>query len=274
VKAKKSLIEIKSCVGRNAITPSPHLGLIQRKSGMLQLHSLRPAGSQHSCEPCHASPSVQDNKEDLDMKAIIAATLAATALVSLPAMAEEGPWLVRARIVNLNPADKSDAIPALGVPADAITVNSKVIPDVDFSYFFSPNIAAELLLTIPQKHDVKVGGANVGTVKHLPPTLLAQYHFNVTPEIKPYIGAGINLTLFSDLKVSDPTLQTLDLSVSGSSVGPAVQAGIDFKIAPNWYLNADVKYIKISTDLKAGGTKVSSLKIDPVIAGVGVGYRF
>jgi outer membrane protein len=266
------LIEINVLTRNKALKVHRIAGLIQRKRPMLQLHSLRIAGSQHSCEPCHASPSVQDNKEDLDMKAIIAATLAATALVSLPAMAEEGPWLVRARIVNLSPADKSDAVASPAIPSNQITVNSKTIPDVDFSYFFTPNFAAELLLTIPQKHDVKLAGSNVGEVKHLPPTLLAQYHFNVTPDIKPYVGAGINLTIFSGF--STPPLQALNLSVDRTSVGGALQAGVDIKVAPNWYVNADVKYIKISTDLKSNGTKISTLHIDPVIAGVGLGYRF
>ena len=94
------------------------------------------------------------------------------------ALAQQSPWLVRARAVHLNMADKSEAIPALGVGADQITVNNKTIPELDITYFVTPNIAAELILTVPQKQTVSVAGTDVGTFKHLPPTLTVQYHFS------------------------------------------------------------------------------------------------
>ena len=117
-------------------------------------------------------------------RALVATTLLGT-LCAVPALAQEtqGNWLVRARAVRLDPANKSDAIGALAVPEDAITINNKTIPEVDITYFFTPNIAAELVLTVPQKQRVTIeqsalgGPVDIGTFKHLPPTLTLQYHF-------------------------------------------------------------------------------------------------
>ncbi len=75
-------------------------------------------------------------------------------------------------------------------------MNDKVIPELDISYYFTPNFAAELILTYPQKHDVRSDGTKIGTLKHLPPTLLAQYHFTNFGAFKPYVGAGINYSTF------------------------------------------------------------------------------
>ena len=109
-------------------------------------------------------------------KAILAVILGGLAF---NAMAQETPWQVRVRAVHLNPADKSDPLGGVGA-SDRIGVSNKTIPEVDISYFVTPNISAELVLTYPQKHDVTLDGQKIGTFKHLPPTLLAQYHFTPT----------------------------------------------------------------------------------------------
>lgn len=203
---------------------------------------------------------------------ILPVALAAGWLASAPLQAQEGPWMVRLRAVSLNPADKSEAIPALGVPADQITVSSKVIPEVDISYFFTPNFAAELVLTVPQSHDVKVAGTKIGTFKELPPTLTAQWHFLPGRTVNPYVGLGLNFTLISDVNLAVPGVGKLDLD--SSSVGFAAGAGVDVKVSRQCYLNLDMKYVQIESDVKLGATKVSRVKVNPMLYGVGVGYRF
>ncbi len=208
------------------------------------------------------------------MKKAVAFTLVAAAVCAGGALraANEGPWLVRVRAVNIKPADKSDPIAALSIPADKITVSTKTIPEIDFSYFFTPNFAAELILTYPQQHDVKVAGTFIGTFKHLPPTLTAQWHFLPGETFSPYLGAGLNLTLLSDVKLAVPGVGGLDLN--SSSVGPALQAGVDIRIAPQWSLNLDVKYVQIRSDVKLNGAKISAVQVDPLLLGLGLGYRF
>lgn len=209
--------------------------------------------------------------------ALIAAAVAGT--FALPAAAAEpNPWMVRVRALYMDTADKSEAIPALAVPSNAITVNNKWFPEVDISYFFTKNVAAELVLTYPQKHDVTVeesalgGPVKIGSFKHLPPTLSLQYHFNPDGEFRPYVGAGINFTLIMDDKLTVPGVG--DLKLDSNSVGAAWGAGFDVKVAKNTYLNFDVKKVYIGSDVKLGGNKVSSVDVDPILWSVGLGWRF
>lgn len=201
---------------------------------------------------------------------IAAAAFSCSCAFAAPAFAQEAPspWLVRVRAVNISPDNKSDPVGGVGA-ADRLTVSSRTIPEIDISYFFTPNIAAELVLTYPQKHDVRLDGQKIGTFKHLPPTLLLQYHFTPKSRFSPYVGAGINYT-----RISDVHLLNDSASLDGNSVGGALQLGMDVKLDRHWMINFDIKKVQISSDVKVGGTRISSVKIDPWLFGVGVGYRF
>ena len=203
------------------------------------------------------------------MKKSLLAVAAVCAMTSGAAFAQqaEGPWLVRVRAVNLDSANKDST----GLD---LSVNNKVIPELDISYFFTPNIAAELILTYPQKHDLRSGGANIGSLKHLPPTLLAQYHFTNFGGFKPYVGVGINYTNFSSVNF-DPAVQAaLNPSIKRNSWGAALQVGFDIPLTKQLSLNFDVKKVYIKTDVYSGDVKVGTFKVDPVLVGVGLGYRF
>ena len=197
-------------------------------------------------------------------KQVIAAAVLCT-LVSGAAIAQqakEGPWMVRARAVHIDSANGDST--GLG-----LSVNNKTIPEVDITYFFNKNVAAELILTVPQKHTLSstvLGGA-IGTLKHLPPTLTVQYHFDGMA-VKPYVGAGINYTHFSSVNLP------AGVDIDRNSFGLAVQAGVDIPLSGNMYLNFDVKKTYIRTDVSAAGAKIGTFKVDPVLVGVGLGWRF
>ena len=198
----------------------------------------------------------------------VLAALNLTGVAMNSAMAQESPWLVRVRAVHLDPADKSAPLGGVGA-SDRITVSDKTIPEVDVSYFFTPNVAAELVLTYPQKHDVYLDGANIGSFKHLPPSLLVQYHFMPEKTLKPYIGAGVNYTTLSKVRLLNGAG-----SLEHDSVGLVLQAGVDYAIDKQWSLNLDIKKAQIRSDVIVGGAAVSRVKVDPLMIGVGVGYRF
>lgn len=206
------------------------------------------------------------------LRTTLCALVLAAVATPLVAQSTEGPWLIRVRALSLTPADNSDAIPSLSVPADAITVSSKVFPELDIAYFLTSNIAAELVLTYPQKHDVELSGTKIGTFKHLPPTLMLQYHFLPEGTVRPYLGAGVNLTLLSDVTLAVPGVGTLDLE--DSSIGWAAQAGADIQISPGFFLNLDAKRAMIRSDVLLGGSKVSAVEVDPWLLSVGIGRRF
>ncbi|WP_188565070.1 OmpW/AlkL family protein [Undibacterium terreum] len=195
-------------------------------------------------------------------------SLAALGLFSGEAFAQESPWLVRVRAEHLSPADKSDPVGGVGA-SNRIGVSEKTIPELDISYFFTPNIAAELVLTYPQKHDVSLDGVRIGSFKHLPPTLLLQYHFLPESQFSPYVGAGINYTRMSSVNLLGGAG-----SLESSSTGPALQAGFDYKVDKHWSINFDVKKVQIRSDVFISGAKVSAVKVDPLMIGVGAGYRF
>lgn len=194
-------------------------------------------------------------------------TLAAAALCTLmsgAAMAQqttEGPWLVRARAVHLDSANKDST----GLN---LSVNDKWMPEVDITYFFNKNIAAELILTVPQRHTLSAGGTAIGSLKHLPPSLLVQYHFTDLPGFKPYVGAGVNYTRFSSIRLP------AGVDVDRNSFGGALQLGVDIPVAKDVYLNFDVKKVYIKTDVSAAGNKIGTFKVDPVLFGIGLGWRF
>ena len=173
---------------------------------------------------------------------------------------QAGDVLVRARAVNLDSANKDST----GLD---LSVNDKTIPEVDVSYFFSPNIAAELVLTVPQKHTLSAGSTEIGSLRHLPPTLTVQYHFDAG-SFKPYVGAGVNYTRFSSVNLPD------GVDIKRNSVGLALQVGVDIPVAKDLYLNVDVKKVQIGTKVSVAGTEIGKFKVDPLLVGVGMGWRF
>ena len=111
----------------------------------------------------------------------------------------------------------------------------------------------------------------LGGVGVLPPTLLLQYHFNNAGKVRPYVGAGINYTLFynNGLHAGDQPV-----SIENHSWGPALQFGIDFQVSKNVFVNADIKKIWMHTDASMAGTPLGTLHIDPIVVGLGVGMKF
>jgi outer membrane protein len=203
-------------------------------------------------------------KANLEMKTKILLPLLAAATLSVPALAQEGTYMMRVRALNMQ-VDNGNSPNVAGAKVE---VNNKTFPEIDFVYNFTNNIAAELVLTYPQKHDVKLQGNKIGTLKHLPPTLTLQYYFSPGAAFNPYVGAGVNYTRF--MSVSLPT----GITVDNSSFGFAAQVGADFEIAKNVYLNFDFKRVDIQTDVKVAGSKLTTLKVDPNLVSIGIGWRF
>lgn len=192
------------------------------------------------------------------MKKNLVVLSAVAVLFPLSAMAGQGDWLVRGRVIQVDPSESSTL---------NLGVSTNTVPELDFSYFVTSNVALELILGT-SRHEVSLGGASLGKVSLLPPTLTAQYHFSPGAQISPYVGAGINYTRFYDVGLTSP------LDVSKNSWGGALQAGMDIAVGKTTFINLDVKKIYVKTDVTSGGTKIDTLKIDPVVFGVGFGMRF
>jgi outer membrane protein len=198
-----------------------------------------------------------------------------TTISPLTAKAEEvkSPWLVRARLLGVVPDDSSSDITVIGGHAE---VDDSITADLDFTYFFTNHFATELTLAVA-KNDVgavntAVGDLDLGHVYLLPPTLTAQYHFTPDSRFRPYVGAGVNYTVFfnADAGVAN------DIEYD-NGFGFALQAGFDIGLDENWALNFDVKKLLLSTDVTVhalGTTVHTDVDIDPWLFGIGIAYRF
>ncbi len=183
------------------------------------------------------------------------------------ARAEDSPWLIRARVVTVVP-DESASVTGLGGSVD---IDTSVIPEIDITYFFAENWAAELVLGT-SNHAVTATPSNIdlGDVWLLPPTLTLQYHFAPKAQFRPYIGAGVNYTIFYGADKGAVASIEYD-----NAFGFALQGGMDYDLGNNWVFNVDVKKIWLSTDVSInGGAITADVDIDPWFFGTGIGYRF
>jgi len=211
-----------------------------------------------------------NNKEFATMrKTLIALAAVAAALAPHFAAAQQdsGQWLLRARALYLQ-SDNSDST---GLD---LKINDKAFPEFDVSYFFTPNIATELVLTYPQRQTIRSGDTIIGSLKHLPPTLTLQYHFTDLKALRPYVGAGVNYTRFSSVSFEPAVDAALSPSIKKNSFGWALQAGVDVPVKDGWLVNFDLKKVQIETDVSSAGTKVGTFKVNPLLVSVGVGKRF
>ncbi len=248
------------------------------------------------------------------MKTVTTRNLLAAAVVSvaaaMPAVAQEaGDWQFRLGLGYIATDTGNDDLVFSGMPLDTfnIDVDDQLGVVFDLTYFLSPNWGIELLASTPYTHDIDGAGAlaglgKIGETKHLPPTLSLQYHFSPGQKFRPYVGAGLNYTLFVDDSTNqglhDGVVATangaLGTNFSGGntnlsideSFGAAFQAGLDVDLSEKWFLNLNVRYIMIDVDAglrtstfdPAGNEQLffSRLEtdIDPFIYSTQLGFRF
>jgi len=227
-----------------------------------------------------------------------------SAFAPVLAQAEAGDVVVRLRAAYVNPDEKSklgSVSAGAGTTysnlmgADSkLAVGNNTIPELDISYYFTKNIAAELILATGTRHGVSIvnnsaaapsGGAlkdqYLGSVNILPPTLTAQWHFNPDQMIDPYVGAGVNYTHSFDRNLATTQVAAgKAIHIDQNMFGVVAQAGVDVNLGSGWLINADVKYVTMNTNVKltldngATWTKIDDLDINPWVFGVGIGKKF
>jgi outer membrane protein len=211
----------------------------------------------------------------LAVSALALLTVAASPKAAAEAVTgkSQGDVLVRLRALAVVPQEEGDVITAAGAQTGlAVEVDSDFVPEIDFSYFITDNLALELIAATT-RHEVTTSPTwnNVGKVRLLPPTLTLQYHFLPKERVSPYVGAGINYTIFFD---TDPgAFASIDYD---NSFGFALQAGVDIFVGERLFLNLDVKKLFLDTDvsINGGALRVVDADLDPWLIGIGVGYRF
>jgi outer membrane protein len=211
-----------------------------------------------------------------------AAFLAGTAAAPAQAADDVQHWIIRLRAVRLTPTERTGPI-APSFPTAHTAVTNSYAPELDFTYMATKHIGAELILATA-KHDIRGRGAldGLGKAGHtwvLPPTLTLQYHVLPDGHVRPYVGAGVNYSIFYSEKASGALQQAVGRTRLGlsDSVGYALQAGMDVDITPRIFLNLDLKYIDIDSRARlTTGTLVNRERVhlDPLVPGIGIGLRF
>ena len=219
------------------------------------------------------------------MKPVAIFALGAAALMAgAPLKAEAGDWIIRARAIAVAPQDSSSGIrPAF--PNEGVSVRTAYAPEVDVTYMVSNNLGLELI-EATTKHSAFGKTGTTGSIGKLvdtwvlPPTLTLQYHFMPDAKFRPYVGAGINYTIFYNSRASaslEDAVGETDVSMS-NSLGWALQAGADIPLNEKVFLNFDIKYIDIDTTARLTTTAIGQQRvdigIDPLVIGFGVGMRF
>ena len=208
----------------------------------------------------------------------------AAGLAAAPAQAKQGDVLVRVRGIMVAPTEKSGSIlPAF--PGEKVSVDNAVTPEVDVTYMATDHIGFELIAATT-KHSASGRSGTTGGIGKLastwvlPPTLTMQYHPIVDGHVRPYIGAGVNYTVFYNENASgglEDAVGRTKVHMS-DSFGWAGQVGVDIDLNEKIFLNLDVKYIDMDTKARltttAAGTQTVKMSIDPFVFGVGVGMRF
>lgn len=182
---------------------------------------------------------------------------------------EKGSRWIKVGVHMVDP--KSDNGSLAGGALD-VTVGDNARPSVMAEYFIAENLGIELLAAWPFRHDVELNGSEAATVDHLPPTLSLQYHFNGEGKVSPFIGAGVNYTLFFSEETRGP-LDGTELELD-PSWGLALHAGLDFQLGGRWSLGIDGRYLDIDTDASVNGADVGTVEIDPIVYGAYVRARF
>ncbi|MFT6085037.1 MAG: outer membrane protein [Glaciecola sp.] len=223
------------------------------------------------------------------MKKTSVVTLAlATLVASQTAFAfEKGDILVRGGLATVSPNESASNIIVGGDLGVNVSVGNNTQLGLNFAYFIADNINIEVLAATPFKHDVDFGvpdplgtGNQLAEVTHLPPTLSVNYYFNTGDNaFKPYVGVGLNYTIFFDEKFTsqNDAIGLRDLSLD-NSFGLAAQVGADYMLDEKWFVNASIRWIDIDTEasFNLNGTQgsIESIEIDPWVYTVAVGYRF
>ncbi|MFQ3197750.1 MAG: outer membrane protein [Paraglaciecola sp.] len=210
------------------------------------------------------------------------AILTGAIALSLPVYAyETGNWIVRAGATTVAPDDSSSNVFVGGADLGVgVNVANDTQLGINIGYFVTPHISIEVLLATPFDHDIGLNTVGtLGSAKHLPPTLTANYYFaDPAAVFQPYVGAGINYTVFFDEQFSAANKDAgfSDFSLD-NSLGLSVQAGFDYMLFDQWHANASVRWMDIDTDAQFnlnGDKGTVAVDIDPFVYTLSVGYRF
>ena len=204
------------------------------------------------------------------LKLLCPLAAAAALFTATPALAQQaGDWTFSLGAHVVAPKSDNGSLAGGALEAD---VGDNWRPTITGEYFFRDNWGLEVLASLPFQHDIELNGVKAGSTKHLPPTVSLQYHFTGSEKVKPFIGAGVNYTLFFSQDTTGP-LAGADLDLE-NSFGLALHGGLDFAVGTDKFVRLDARWIDIDTDVKVNGGDVGTVNIDPMVYGAAFVWKF
>lgn len=231
------------------------------------------------------------------------AALSALSFSAFSANYQAGDMVIRGGFTQVNPDNNQAGVLLDGSALPlGLSVNENTQLGLNFVYFYDKNWAIELLAATPFSHDVilhddggatnaiygiDLNGAKLAQVKQLPPTLSALYYFDSTSAFKPYLGLGLNYTVFFDeeFTATPKAAGFSDLNLD-ASWGYSVQVGSDYQLNDDWHINLSARYIDINTDATfnlendlnvtggLAGKGNAKVDVDPMVYSLLIGYKF
>lgn len=216
----------------------------------------------------------------MKLNTLIAALAIASA--TTPAFSfEPGDIVFRAGLTQVAPDETSSNVFIGATDAGVgVNVDSNTQLGLNIAYFIHSDWAIELLAATPFDHDIGLNTVGaLGSTKHLPPTLSANYHFmDASSAFQPYLGVGVNYTVFfdEDFTSANENAGFADLSLD-NSFGLSYQVGFDYMLYDNWLINASARFIDIDTQAtftNNGSAGRVDVDIDPFVYSLTIGYKF
>lgn len=201
-------------------------------------------------------------------RSLIALALA-TALAAPFGAVHGADFAVRVGFENVSPKSNNGTL--------ANTLRADVGSDSHFTLgataWFTPNLAADFQTALGRfEHDVRLNGTPSAIVEHRPTTLQLHYYFDTGSGLRPYVGAGWGWTSVKAARVFGP-LAGADLGLSNAN-GFTAEAGVDIVYADAWFVRASAEYLSFESDARLGGAPIGTVKVNPWILGLSLGYQF
>ena len=214
----------------------------------------------------------------------LAAALAASGLASAQSA---GTWSARVGVTNLSPDVSSGNLSAPSFPNTKVDAKGNTQLSGGINYMLTDNLALDLPLATPFKHDLVGDGAiagvgKLGSTKAIPATLLLQYRFNqANSAFRPYVALGLTYAYFYGERttaalngltggtLANPTTAKVD-----NKFGVLAQLGFVYNFNERWFMDASYSKSFLKTDIHLSSGQSINVKLNPNVFALGVGYRF
>lgn len=189
-----------------------------------------------------------------------------------PGSVGAGSILVRGRVIGSIPVNQHSRVEPIG---GRVVTPARALPDLDATYFLTDHFAlagqAGIVSTRTSIRGSSVGTLPIGDTWSANLTAAIQFHVPLEGGLKPYLGAGIGYTIPFAYEPAKPFVTAMK---ADPQLGPMLQAGIDYHLGGRWYANLEVKQIFLPPLVSRIGSGSATVKLDMLIVGAGLGYRF